>query len=170
MSIGRIIQRRGGPILVNGRLGALFGLLALLLAAGCVLESQERFNDLVKDGAHLYKQGAYAGARETYQAAITLRPDDPELKYRLACCCEKMGDQAAAERAYHACLERDPDQVAPTLTDEDLEVGLAELLDSRNRMTRRALGADPGGHDDTSAVPAEPYPGGWSPARPGLAP
>ena len=35
MSIGRIIQRRGGPILVNGRLAALFGLLALLLAAGC---------------------------------------------------------------------------------------------------------------------------------------
>ena len=35
MSIGRIIQRRGGPTLVNGRLAALFGLLALLLAAGC---------------------------------------------------------------------------------------------------------------------------------------
>lgn len=55
-------------------------------------------------------------------------------------------------RAALVSLERDPHQVAPTLTDEDLETGLDELLDSRNRMTRRALGAEPVHPDDTSAV------------------
>ena len=73
-------------------------------------------------------------------------------------------------RAALVSLERDPDQVAPTIMDEDLKAGLDELLDSRNRMTRRALGGEPGGHDETGAAPPEPYPGGWSSAGPGLAP
>jgi cell division protease FtsH len=73
-------------------------------------------------------------------------------------------------RAALVSLERDPDQVAPTLTDEDLEAGLDELLDSRNRMTRRALGAEPGSHDDAPTAPPEPYPGDWSTVGPGLAP
>ena len=68
-------------------------------------------------------------------------------------------------------LERDGDQPAPTITDADLLAGLDELLDSRNRMTRRALGAEHGEVllDHVVHTEGGPDEDGWPPV-PGLAP
>ena len=84
-------------------------MIVLLLLAGCAPTGQERLNELTTDGVHLYRQGAYANAQETFRAALELRPDDPDLLFDLARCHEKMGNQPAADKAYQQCLQFAPD-------------------------------------------------------------
>src|SRR5687768_8335235 len=83
--------------------------IVLLLLAGCVTPGQERLAVLTTDGIHLYRQGAYNAAEETFRAALDIRPDDPDLLFNLARCREKMGKQDAADKAYQECLRHAPD-------------------------------------------------------------
>lgn len=83
-------------------------MLVLLLLAGCAQTTQERLAELTNDGVHLYRRGAYRNARETFCAALALRPNDPDLLFDLARCDEKMGNQTEADKGYEACLRNAP--------------------------------------------------------------
>src|SRR5262249_30898092 len=57
----------------------------------------------------LFQRGDYANARESFQAALALQPEDPALLYNVGRCYARQGDFTKAERCYRACLERSPD-------------------------------------------------------------
>ncbi len=83
--------------------------LWLIPALGCVSAVDERaklFND---DGVSMFAHGDFNGARENFEAALTLTPQDPGLLYNLGQCCDRLGDWRTAEQYYLSCL-----QVAPT--------------------------------------------------------
>ena len=80
--------------------------IVLLMLAGCAQTGQERLHELTTDGVHLYRQGAYDHALETFRAALAIRPNDPDLLFNLARCHEKMGNQLAADKVYRECLEK----------------------------------------------------------------
>ncbi|HLJ98127.1 MAG TPA: tetratricopeptide repeat protein [Gemmataceae bacterium] len=91
----------------------LSGLVILALCLeGCESPSQERLRDYSQDGIYLFQRGEYLAARESFEAALTLKPDDPGLLYNVAECCDRVGDAAKAERYYHQCLAQAPNQVA----------------------------------------------------------
>ncbi len=92
-----------------GRAGWVAGLA--VLAAGCAAPGgvAERVRDYNEDGVHLYQQGSYAGARDTFRAALALQPGDANLLYNLAQCHDRLGQAAQAEQLYQDCLRRAPD-------------------------------------------------------------
>jgi Tfp pilus assembly protein PilF len=75
---------------------------------GCVSASQDRVHDYNQDGIHLFKQGDYKAARESFLAAQALAPNDPSILYNIGECHERAGDVASAERYYRQCLDQDP--------------------------------------------------------------
>jgi Tfp pilus assembly protein PilF len=90
----------------------LLGLSVFLVAVGaCAPTAQERVRDHTRDGVHLYQQGSYVAARECFQAALALRPDDPDLNYNLARCHHRMNQLKEAEQMYQKCLQQDPDHL-----------------------------------------------------------
>src|SRR5579871_902936 len=97
-------------------------LLALLLSvAGCVTTDDERVRDYSSDGLQLFRCGNYRAARESYQAALALRPEDIGLMYNVAQCYDRQGADAQAEKLYNDCLQRAPNHGA-------CRHALAELL------------------------------------------
>ena len=92
----------------SGRAGWVAGLA--VLAAGCAAPGgvTERVRDYNEDGVHLYQQGSYAGARDTFRAALALQPGDPNLLYNLAQCHDRLGQAAQAEQLYQDCLRSAP--------------------------------------------------------------
>ena len=79
--------------------------------AGCSTVAEERFHDYNEDGVQLFQQGNYADARESFQAALALKPEDPAVLYNLGECYAHLGDTAKAERFYQDCLHRAPNHV-----------------------------------------------------------
>src|SRR5438309_9982421 len=97
-------------------------LLALALGlGGCESASQERLRDYNEDGVYLFQRGNYAGARESFQAALALKPNDPAFLYNAGECSDRLGDTTAAERYYSQCLLYAPNQA-------DCRHALASLL------------------------------------------
>ncbi|MFO0878032.1 MAG: tetratricopeptide repeat protein [Gemmataceae bacterium] len=84
----------------------------VLLVAGCAQTTQERAQELGMDGNHLYRQGAYAEARDQYQAALAMQPQSVDLLFRLASCQDKLGKKQEAEEAYRRVLQQDPNHLA----------------------------------------------------------
>jgi Flp pilus assembly protein TadD len=84
--------------------------LALYLS-GCESASQERLRDYDQDGIYLFERGDYGAARESFQAALTLKPTDPGLLYNIGQCCDRLEDTAKAERYYGQCLLQAPNHV-----------------------------------------------------------
>jgi Flp pilus assembly protein TadD len=80
--------------------------------AGCASPTADRVRDYNQDGIELYRQGQYALARESFQAALALQPADPALLFNVGQCYERAGDGGRAEQFYNACLQRDPDHAA----------------------------------------------------------
>lgn len=83
-----------------------------LLAAGCVSPTPEVVRDYTQDGMNLYRKGDYLSARESFQAALALQPEDTGLLYDVGQCYDRAGDVANAERFYNQCVQKDPDHVA----------------------------------------------------------
>jgi tetratricopeptide (TPR) repeat protein len=80
-----------------------------LLIGGCVLTGeQERIRDYNEDGVFLFQRGDYAGARDSFQAATALKPEDPAIMYNLGECYEHLGNLPKAECYYRECLQRQP--------------------------------------------------------------
>src|SRR4051794_6236968 len=86
------------------------GLIAVLALAvtGCAPTGQERLREYNEDGIHLFQEGSYRYAGECFQAALALRPGDPDLVYNLAQCKDRLGQEAQAEQMYGQCLARAP--------------------------------------------------------------
>jgi len=78
----------------------------LMLAAGCAPTGQERARDYNEDGVYLFQRGDYRSARESFQAAQALTPEDRGLLYNVGQCYDRLGDSANAERCYRDCLQR----------------------------------------------------------------
>ncbi len=88
------------------RLGCVAALA--LVAAGCVSTDDQRLRDYNQDGIFLYQRGAYSEARDTFQAALALKPNDANLLYNLGQCDEHLGQMDKAEQTYLACLRQTP--------------------------------------------------------------
>jgi tetratricopeptide (TPR) repeat protein len=82
-------------------------MLALGLA-GCTSASQERARDYTHDAFQQYQLGRYADARDGFQAALVLRPDDVGLLFNVGTCYDVLGNGAKAEQYYGECLRREP--------------------------------------------------------------
>jgi tetratricopeptide (TPR) repeat protein len=79
--------------------------------AGCSTALEERFLDYNADGVQLFQQGNFGDARESFQAALALKPEDPAVLYNLGECYARLGDGPKAERLYQDCLQRAPNHV-----------------------------------------------------------
>jgi tetratricopeptide (TPR) repeat protein len=85
-----------------------FGWTALLLlAGGCTSPMEQRVREYNDDGLFLYRRGDYREARDTFQAALEMSPEDISLRFNLAQACEQLGDRGKAEKLYQECLTRD---------------------------------------------------------------
>jgi tetratricopeptide (TPR) repeat protein len=76
--------------------------------AGCASSVQDRVQFYTCDGLELYQRGAFAQARDDFQAALVYRPGDPNLLYNLGQCYEHLGDPVKAEQLYNEVLQRAP--------------------------------------------------------------
>jgi protein O-GlcNAc transferase len=102
-------------------------LAALLLGVGaCADTGQERLREYNKDGLVLFEKGSYDHARETFEAALALKPGDANLLYNLGRCHERLGQADRAEARYNQCLSVAPDNA-------DCRHALAELLVAHGR-------------------------------------
>jgi tetratricopeptide (TPR) repeat protein len=68
----------------------------------------ERVRGYNSDGLYLYQRGEYRQAREVFQAALDMAPEENSLRFNLAQAWEKCGDLAKAEKLYQECLQREP--------------------------------------------------------------
>ena len=81
----------------------------LVLLAGCVPnEREQRVRAYNEDGVHLFGQGDYVHARDTFQGALALTPEDANLHFNLGQCYDRLGRAELAEQSYRACLQRAP--------------------------------------------------------------
>jgi tetratricopeptide (TPR) repeat protein len=106
-------------------------LVLVLGMSGCMSEKQERVRTYNEDGLDLFQKGEYQQARDAFQAAATLTPEDSALYYNLGQCHERMGDPANAERYYNECLGRD-------LNNAECRHALAMLMLRQNRRDEAA--------------------------------
>ncbi|HVS37553.1 MAG TPA: tetratricopeptide repeat protein [Gemmataceae bacterium] len=86
------------------------GLAAVLAVSvgGCVSTDDQRLHDYNDDGIALYHRGAYDEARETFQAALKLKPADPNLLCNVGQCYDHLGQTDRAEETYRDCLRQAP--------------------------------------------------------------
>jgi len=123
------------------RVAILAGLIVCL--AGCAQTAgQQRLAEYNQDGLLLFEQGSFDHAREEFEAALALKPNDANLLYNLGQCHEKLGQADKAEARYNECLRVSPDHAA-------CRYALAKLLVARGRrddavqMARNWLTARP---------------------------
>jgi tetratricopeptide (TPR) repeat protein len=81
-------------------------IIALVCCGGCETVEQERLKQLNTDALHRFGEGDYAGARESFEAALVLKPEDTNLLYNIGQCFDRQGDSAQAEKWYRQCLEK----------------------------------------------------------------
>ncbi|MCI0377994.1 MAG: tetratricopeptide repeat protein [Gemmataceae bacterium] len=81
--------------------------LLLLTCAGCASTADHRVKQFNDDGVFLFSRGDYAGARDSFEAALTLTPQDPALVFNMGQCHDRLGDWRKAEQYYLTCLELD---------------------------------------------------------------
>ncbi len=90
-------MRRVGPVAV----------LALLVAA-CAPTIPERVQEFNEAGVRLLRHGEFDHAREEFQAALMLQPNNPDLLFNLGQCADHLGQSGEAEQFYGECLKVDP--------------------------------------------------------------
>jgi Flp pilus assembly protein TadD len=85
--------------------------LAFALGA-CAPTSSERVRELAEHGVHLYHKGSFPEARETFEAALALAPNDANLMFNLGQCYDQLGRKDRAEEVYEDCLKLSPNHAA----------------------------------------------------------
>jgi Flp pilus assembly protein TadD len=78
-----------------------------VLLSGCgpsVAEKVRTYND---EGVHLFQQGDYLTARQCFETALAVQPEDAGLLFNVGKCYYHQGNVAKAEEMYKACLSRD---------------------------------------------------------------
>jgi Tfp pilus assembly protein PilF len=86
--------------------------LPALLAAACAPAGQERLREYNEDGVRLFQRGAYADARASFLAGLSLKPADPDLTYNVGQCYDRLGQTAKAQQYYEQCLQAAPTHVS----------------------------------------------------------
>ena len=81
----------------------------ILGAGGCASTmNEDRVRDYSQDGLYLFQRGKYRDARESFEAALALKPEDPALLYNIGECHDRLGNTAKAEQCYRQCLQQAP--------------------------------------------------------------
>jgi tetratricopeptide (TPR) repeat protein len=107
----------------------MLSLSCLIVFAGCALvENDELARRYSDDGLKRYQHGDFVAARESYEAALQIHPNDPGLLYNAGSCCAQLGAQPEAERYYTQCLQKDAGHAAA-------RVALVKLMAQTNRPT-----------------------------------
>jgi Flp pilus assembly protein TadD len=121
----------------------LLGLAAVSwLAIGCAEPIQNRVREFNDDGVLLYSRGQYPEARDTFVAAVSLKPGDANLQFNLGQCYDRLGQFELAEKTYGACLKINPNH-------NECRHALAEMLwrqhrrDDAARMIEEWLAREP---------------------------
>ncbi len=109
--------------------------LPALLAAACAPTGQERLREYNEDGVRLFQRGAYGDARDSFRAALALRPGDPDLAYNVGQCYDRLGQPAEAQQLYEQCLLAAPNHV-------QCRHALTVLLWNNGRQAEAARRAD----------------------------
>jgi tetratricopeptide (TPR) repeat protein len=117
-------------------------IVTVLLLGGCATENDQRLRDYTNDGLNLFQHARYSDARESFQAALTLKPDDPDLLYNIGQCYERQGAYPQAEKAYNDCLAKAPDHVPCRFALAEVQVRTGRLGDA-TRMTQTWLASRP---------------------------
>jgi tetratricopeptide (TPR) repeat protein len=86
---------------------------AMLALAGCATTTPavnvpERVRDLNELGLTDFSHGKFLEARESFDLALQLTPQDANLLYNLAQCDDRLGRLDNAERYYLQCLQAKP--------------------------------------------------------------
>lgn len=89
--------------------GFLFCLVCLF---GCPAAIDHRVREFNEDGVALFAKGDYRNARDSFDCALTLTPQDASLLYNIGQCHDRLGDAVRAEQYYTQCL-----QIAPRHTE-----------------------------------------------------
>ncbi len=96
-------------------LAGLVGCVGLLALAGCATLMDERVKEFNDDGVFLFARGDFRAAKENFEAALTLTPQDSGLLFNLGQCHDRLGAWRMAEQYYLTCL-----QIAPNHGDARL--------------------------------------------------
>ena len=82
-------------------------LVMLISFGGCVSTNDERWRLINDDGLQLFAKGNYTDALDSFDYALTFRPNDPVLIYNAAQCHDRLGGVKKAEELYAYCLQLD---------------------------------------------------------------
>src|SRR5271155_2669213 len=82
-----------------------------LVLVGRTTDNEQRLRDYSGDGVCLFRQGQFLSARESFQAALVLKPDDANLLYNIGQCYDRVGNSIRAQQYYEQCLQRVPNHV-----------------------------------------------------------
>jgi Flp pilus assembly protein TadD len=105
----------------------------LLVLAGCAQTEPDRADGYAADGLLLFQQHQYVPARQCFQEAARLHPNDANLSYDVGQCYEHEGQWDKAREAYQECLRLAPNHA-------DCHHTLAALLYSQgNKAAATAL-------------------------------
>ncbi|MBI2807218.1 MAG: tetratricopeptide repeat protein [Planctomycetes bacterium] len=89
--------------------GRQIATVCLVIAlAGCMSAPSDRWMMYNEDGVQLFAKGDYRNALDSFDYALTFRPQDPVLIYNAAQCYDRLGDTKHAEELYGYCIQRDP--------------------------------------------------------------
>ena len=91
-----------------GKLAPVLATLLGLALAGCQSIDDDRARLFNEDGVQLYSHGNYAAALDSFDLALTLRPQDANLLFNIGECYDRLGDTRLAEKYYGSCLMRAP--------------------------------------------------------------
>ena len=84
----------------------------VICLVGCISANEERLHEYNDDGIFLFQKGAFSDARLSFEAALTLKPDDPAILYNIGKCYDRQDARGQAELYYNRCLNEEPNNVA----------------------------------------------------------
>ena len=118
------------------RISRLCGLCILCVLPGCRTEQQDRLVQFNSDGVHLFHNGEYKGAEESFEAASELAPNDADILYNLGRCCARQGKWDKAEKHYRECLTKEVnhEECRHALTMVLYQTGRAKEADQMNQQ------------------------------------
>jgi Tfp pilus assembly protein PilF len=93
---------------VHLRKASMLLLFTCAMLAGCTPVQESRWRLYNEDGVLLFAKGDYRNALDSFNAALTLSPQDPVIIYNAGQCYDRLGDTKKAEQYYTHCLQTDP--------------------------------------------------------------
>jgi tetratricopeptide (TPR) repeat protein len=79
------------------------------IVGGCAYTNEEQVQAYRDDAFRQVQAGRYGDARESFECALKLQPNDIGLQYNVGYCAERTGDMNTALQYYDCCLRAEPD-------------------------------------------------------------